>query len=106
MSDLSFSKTSGIYNGRFYTVMKPTTDLSKGIFPEDQGLSQNRVFLWDSYKDLVQFDTTDLVQVRVLLPEDVRYGNLTKCVGSVYSLPSIKSSWPIEKISIPPAYVE
>lgn len=106
MSDLSFTKTSGIYNGRFFTVAMPDTDISLGIFPEDQGLSPNRVFLWDSYKDLIQFENTDLVQYRVILPDDVRFGNLTKCVGSVYSLPYIKSTWRVEKITTPPRFVE
>lgn len=106
MPYLSFDKFSNLMRNELYTVVRSDADISKGVFPEDQGLSGNRIFLWDNYKDLIVFDTSDMIKLKVIIPDQVKHRQLLKCVGATYSLPYLKNTWPIEEMLHTPVYAE
>jgi len=94
-------KNAGIYNSELFTVFSKDININslQEILPEHQGMSSNRIFLWDTEKDLILFPDEQFNKFKVHLPDKVKYYKLLKCVCSVYSLPKLQINW-VKEISM------
>ena len=89
-----------------YTVIPTDHEIKLGVFPDDQGFDKRQVILWDNAADLIRFPEDEFKMISVEIPQEVKYKDLRRLVGSAYSLPVIKNTWKIEVLKTPPLYVQ
>lgn len=90
----------------FYSVIRRQSDISQGIFPEHQKMSPNKIFLWDTYQDLLIFPESDFDRVEVKVPAAFVVSSVVKSVGAAYFAPYLKNIWEIQINPVPPRFVE
>lgn len=100
-----FQQQSSLYKHTMYTVVPVAHRLQGGVLPEDQGFHDSKVFLWDTWQDLMNFSEQDWKKVLVKLPPKVRFGALTR-FGAVYGIPYVAAAWILEEANGPPAYID
>lgn len=106
--EMNLLKKAGIYNSELFTVLPRNIDVNNlsEVLPEHQGMSFNRVFLWDSEKDLILFSYENFNKFRVHLPDKIKHYKLQRCVCSIYSLPKLQVGWMEELSAAYSLYVE
>ena len=101
----SLSIEADLYHDKVFTVIPKDADEKLGIFPEDQGFSDKRVFVWDNYQSLLKFSDEDWKKFEVTLPPGSRHHLLTPLVGGAYTLKMIPNTWKLEEQKSRPRYI-
>jgi len=106
LSKEELEKESSLFYHELYTVVPLELELAAGIFPEDQGFSKRYVFLWDTYRELSRFSSDDWKKIKIKIPKEVRFTQLTKLGGGIVALSEISNKWTIEEVKSSPLYDE
>jgi hypothetical protein len=112
MPDLTLSqppmplKTADLYHGYLYTVVPKEFDIDAAdITPEVQDFHPRKVWLWDTYEGLFNFDESLWKKIVVKIPREALGYQIFKETGDVYSISKVPVGW--SKLQpTPPAYVE
>jgi hypothetical protein len=93
-----------LYNDLVYTVIPKNHKIELGIFPEDQHFSSKYVFVWNTYRDLLNFKEDVWQKISVAIPQGLKHTVLKPMVGGAYSLTHIPNTWKIEPVDLQPMY--
>lgn len=95
---------SDLYHNIVYTVIPKDHKIEMGIFPEDQHFSTKYVFVWNTYRDVLNFDEKIWQKVSIEIPQGLKHTVLKPMVGGAYSLTHIPNTWHIELVNSQPIY--
>lgn len=106
ISSLKFIKQADLYNNILYTIVPKDMSLEYGIYPDDQKFHRKYVLLWDTYDDLLSFDSDKWKRLKVIIPKDAKFGALHRIMANAYGIEHIPNSWAMVEQSINPPYNE
>jgi len=93
-----------LYSDLVYTVIPRNHKIELGIFPEDQHFSSKYVFVWNTYRDLLNFKEDVWQKISVAIPQGLKHTVLSPMVGGAYSLTHIPNTCKIEPVDFQPIY--
>lgn len=100
-----FHTKASLYKNEVFTVVPIAHELKEGILPRDQGFHNSKVFIWDTWRDLMNFSEQDWKKVLVRVPESVKAKSLVR-LGSGFAIPYIAAAWIVKELTTPPAYID